>query len=334
MLTLSPTPPANWKAIARDAIQLPEFADATRHLGYKPFYVTRGGAAALGQIRDPLPALGVLGRAYVYPSGEDAAFLGDVLAAIAKRRIPFVRLGNTMWGVRDRASLALPGRRMSIVERHTPVLDDEKRVQRMSLVEDGAERKIRKAEKEGIEVRETAYDDEFVRGMTAIFNETPVRQGRSFWHYGKSFETVKQQFSRYIHREYMIGAYYQGQMIGCIMMGNAGRFGLTGTIISVVKHRDKATNNALMAKAVEVCAQRKLPYLCYLYWSDDSLAEFKRRCGFEQKRVPRYFVPLTTKGRLALKLGVHRGWKELLPPRVRSSLKGLRSRWYRREAAE
>jgi hypothetical protein len=193
---------------------------------------------------------------------------------------------------------------------------------------------IRKAEKEGIEVRETAYDDEFVRGMTAIFNEAPVRQGRSFWHYGKSFETVKQQFSRYVHREHMIGAYYQGEMIGCIMMGNAGRFGLTGTIISAIKHRDKATNNALIAKAVEVCAQRKLPYLCYLYWSDDSLAEFKRRCGFEQKRVPRYFVPLTTKGRLALNLGVHRGWKELLPAKVKSSLKGLRSRWYRMGVAE
>src|SRR5262245_24145532 len=40
---------------------------------------------------------------------------------------------------------------------------------------------IRKAEKEGVTVRETTYDDEFVRGMTAIFNEAPVRQGRRFW---------------------------------------------------------------------------------------------------------------------------------------------------------
>ena len=40
-----------------------------------------------------------------------------------------------------------------------------------------------------------------VGGMTAIFNETPVRQGKKFWHYGKDFETVKHQFSRYILRE-------------------------------------------------------------------------------------------------------------------------------------
>jgi hypothetical protein len=71
-LTLAPSPPSNWKAIARDAVQLPEFAEAGRRLGYRPYYVARGDAAALVQIRDPLPALGVFGRAYVYPSGEDA----------------------------------------------------------------------------------------------------------------------------------------------------------------------------------------------------------------------------------------------------------------------
>jgi len=193
---------------------------------------------------------------------------------------------------------------------------------------------IRKAEKEGIVVRETPFDDDFVRGMTAIFNEAPVRQGKKFWHYGKDFETVKRQFSRFVEREHMIGAYLNGEMIGFIMLANAGPFALTGQIISTMKHRDKSTNNVRIAKAVEVCAQRKLPYLCYWFWSADSLAEFKRRNGFEKMRVPRYFVPLTAKGRLALRLGVHRGWKELLPGGLKSSLKKLRSRWYGLSGAE
>ena len=77
-------------------------------------------------------------------------------------------------------------------------------------------------------MREAAYDDEFVRGMTEIFNEAPIRQGRRFWHYGKDFETVKQQFSRYLFREEMIGAYYGGEMIGFIMLGNAGNYGTRG----------------------------------------------------------------------------------------------------------
>jgi len=193
---------------------------------------------------------------------------------------------------------------------------------------------IRKAEKEGVEVRETTFDDDFVRGMTKIFNEAPVRQGRKFWHYGKSFETVKQQFARFIHREHMIGAYYKGELIGFIMMANTGQFGLTEQIISAIDHRDKATNNLLIAKAVEICANRKLPYLCYLFWSGDSLAEFKRRCGFDPVKVPRYFVPLTAKGQLALKLGVHRGWKALLPDNLKASLKKLRTRWYDLRAGE
>jgi hypothetical protein len=190
---------------------------------------------------------------------------------------------------------------------------------------------IRKAEKEGIVVRETEYDDDFVRGMTAIFNEAPIRQGRPFWHYGKDFATVKEQFSRYLSREYMIGAYYQDQMIGFIMLGNAGRFGLTGQIISSLHHRDKATNNALIAGAVRACERRHLPYLVYLFWSDDSLSEFKRRCGFQKLDAPRYYVPLTWKGKLALNAGAHRGWRAMIPDGLKMRLKNLRRTWYERE---
>ncbi len=166
--------------------------------------------------------------------------------------------------------------------------------------------------------------------MTAIFNESPIRQGRRFWHYGKDFETVKRQFSRFLFRERMIGAYFEGEMVGFIMLADAGRFALTGQIISSLKHRDKSPNNALIAKAVEVCAANDLPYLIYLFWTDDSLAEFKRRCGFERVRVPRYYVPLTWKGALALKTGAHRGWKTLIPARVKTSLKRIRRSWYRK----
>ena len=188
---------------------------------------------------------------------------------------------------------------------------------------------IRKSAKDGLIVRETSYDDEFVRGMTAIFNETPVRQGRPFWHYGKGFDIVKSQFARHLHRETMIGAWYQGEMVGFIMLGNAGRFGVTGQIISSVRHRDKSPNNALIAKAVEVCVKQGLEYLIYLHWTDDSLAEFKRRCGFERTPIPRYWVPLTWKGRLALFLGLHTGWKSLIPAWARTILKGWRKRWYK-----
>ena len=187
---------------------------------------------------------------------------------------------------------------------------------------------IRKAEKEGLVVKEVPYDDDFVSGMTAIFNEAPIRQGRRFWHYGKDLGTVKSQFSRFLFRERMVGAYYQGEMIGFMMLGNAGRFGITGQIISSIKHRDKSPNNMLIAKAVEVCASQGLNYLIYLFWSEDSLAEFKRRCGFEKVAIPRYYVPLSWKGELALRCGLQRGWRAMLPKGVKNSLKWVRGKWY------
>ena len=189
---------------------------------------------------------------------------------------------------------------------------------------------IRKAQKDGLVVKEVAYDDEFVRGMTAIFNESPVRQGRPFWHYGKDFETVKQQFSRYLFREWMIGAYHEGRLVGFMMLANAGHFALTGQIISSLHHRDLSPNNTLISKAVEICEARGLSHLVYLFWSDDSLGEFKRRCGFEKVRVPRHFVPLTWKGQLALKTGLHHGWKAMLPSGVLKPLKQARGAWYER----
>lgn len=190
---------------------------------------------------------------------------------------------------------------------------------------------IRKSEKAGVVVEEAVYDDDFVRGMTSIFNESPIRQGRPFWHYGKDFDTVKKQFSRFLFRERMIAARYQGKMIGFMMLGNAGRFALTGQIISSIQHRDKSPNNALIAKAVELCAVQKLDYLIYLFWSEDSLAEFKRRCGFERVSLPRYYVPTSWKGVLALKSGAHHGLKAMLPKGLKNTLRRAREMWYVRK---
>jgi len=187
---------------------------------------------------------------------------------------------------------------------------------------------VRKSAKLGVVVTETEYTDDFVRGMTSIFNETPIRQGRRFWHYGKDFETLKRQFSRCLFREKIIGAYLNDELIGFMMIGFADRYVVVGQIISKIRHRDKATNNALMAKAVEICARDKMPYLVYLSWGSGSLAEFKRRNGFERMTLPRYYVPLTVRGELALKLGVHKGFRHLIPQSTQAQLKQLRTKWY------
>jgi len=195
-------------------------------------------------------------------------------------------------------------------------------------IERKARNKIRKAQKNGVVVKLATFDDQFVQGMTSIFNETPIRQGRRYLHYGKNFETVKREFSRFLFREEIFGAYLGGELVGFIMLCNAGNYAFLGQIISKIACRDLAPNNALLAKAVARCADKGFPYLVYAYWLDDSLGDFKRSNGFQKFDVPRYFVPLTRRGTLALKLGLHRGWKEALPKQLRKPLKKLRRRWY------
>jgi Acetyltransferase (GNAT) domain len=187
---------------------------------------------------------------------------------------------------------------------------------------------VRKSRKKGVTVRMASFNDDFVWGMTSIFNETPIRQGRPFLHYGKDFETVKREFSRFLFREEIFGAYLGKELVGFIFLADAGRYTFLGQIISKIAHRDLAPNNALLAKAVERCAERGVPYLAYALWLDDSLGDFKRSNGFQKFDLPRYFVPLTRKGKLALELGLHRGWKEAVPKQLRRPLKKLRRRWY------
>jgi Acetyltransferase (GNAT) domain len=187
---------------------------------------------------------------------------------------------------------------------------------------------VRKSHKKGVTVRMVSFDDEIIRGMTSIFNETPIRQGRRFLHYGKDFETVKREFSRFLFREEIFGAYVGEELVGFIMLADAGRYAYLGQIISKIARRDLAPNNALLAKAVERCAEKGIPYLAYALWLEDGLGGFKRSNGFERFDLPRYFVPLTAKGKLALKLGFHRGWKGAVPKNLRQPLKNLRKRWY------
>jgi hypothetical protein len=189
---------------------------------------------------------------------------------------------------------------------------------------------IRKAEKEGVVVREAEFNDSFVKGMVSIFNESAIRQGKPFWHYGKDFDTVKREFSRYLFREDLIGAYYKDELIGFIMLAHAGPYAMTTQIISKIAHRDKAPNNVLLAKAVEICVRKEIPYLVYLNWGIGSLTEFKRRNGFQKVSLPRYYIPLTIRGKVALRLDLHRGFMGIIPERLKGRLIKLRSLWYER----
>ncbi len=183
---------------------------------------------------------------------------------------------------------------------------------------DPVQRAIRKAMRVGVITREVAFDDELVEGIRAIYDESPVRQGRVFWHYRKDFQAVKAENSTYSDRNLFIGAYYRGELIGFVRIICVGRVAEIIQILSKKAHQDKRPTNALIAKAVELCVERGMSHLVYCNYvyrdPHSSLTEFKRRNRFEQVLVPRYYVPLTWKGKLMLKLRLHHGVKSLMPP--------------------
>jgi hypothetical protein len=179
------------------------------------------------------------------------------------------------------------------------------------------------------------FDDDFVKGIQGIYNETPIRQGRRFWHFGKDFETVKRESSTYLDRSEFLGAYSDDELIGFIKIVYVDRMATLIHILSKNAHQDKRPINAMLAKAVEACVKRGISFLIYgkyTYEGNESspLTEFKRRNGFEEIRYPRYFLPLTAKGGLAIQLGFHNGAKALIPRRATNLLRNLRSQFYQR----
>ena len=177
---------------------------------------------------------------------------------------------------------------------------------------------VRRSQRRGVEVRPVVFCDQFVRGIAKIYNETPIRQGRRFWHYGKSFEQVKAANATYLDRSEFIGAFFDGKLIGFMKFVVVNNVARIMQIISMEAHADKRPTNALLAKAVEICCERSISHLVYgkhVYGKKENspVTEFKRRNGFERLDFPRYYVPLTRRGSFAIRYRLYRGIKELVP---------------------
>jgi len=201
-----------------------------------------------------------------------------------------------------------------------------------------ARNKAKQAEKKGVVLREVPFSDGLVHGIWKIYNECPIRQGRRFSHYGKDLQRVHQDEATYLDKSVFIGAFLGDELIGFIKMvwdESRTQAGLMN-IVSLIKERDKAPSNALVAHAVKACASRGISYLTYSNFSygkkqSDSLSDFKERNGFQRFEVARYFVPLTPLGNLALRFGLHHRLSERIPESLAEKLRELREAWYKRK---
>lgn len=197
--------------------------------------------------------------------------------------------------------------------------------------------KARLAEKCGVTLRELPFDDALVQGIRRIYNETPVRQGKRFPHFGMSMEGIRQYAGTFLDSSFFIGAFLGSDLIGLAkltMDETRTQAGLMH-IVSLLSQRDKSPTNALIAEAVRSCANRQIPYLVYSSFAygnkqHDSLSDFKEHNGFERIDVPRYYVPLTPLGRAAFRLGMHHKLADRLPEPLLAKLRDVRTAWYSR----
>jgi hypothetical protein len=192
---------------------------------------------------------------------------------------------------------------------------------------------VRRSAKRGIVVRRVALSDSLIQGITGIYNETPIRQGKKFPHYGKDFVRIKAEASTLTDRSEFIGAYFGEELVGFIKLVYMGPISSILHIVSKNAHYDKRPTNALITKAVELSLEHGAAYLVYgnYYYgnkTESPLTEFKRRNGFVKMDFPRYYVPLTRKGKLAIKLRLHKGALGLLPSSFISILWKIRSAFY------
>lgn len=180
---------------------------------------------------------------------------------------------------------------------------------------------VRRSQKRGVIISVRVMDDKLVQDLVGLNNDSPIRQGKRFTHYGKSFDQVKKDQMSFLDRSDYICAYAKDELIGVLKLVYRGDSASILTLLSKASHSDKRPSNALLAKAVELCEAKGIPYLMYgkLNYGnkrESSLRDFKIRHGFKEILLPRYFVPLTLWGALCVKSGLHNGPLGVLPPSV------------------
>ena len=176
----------------------------------------------------------------------------------------------------------------------------------------------RRAARRGVVVKIQKFHDALIKDIVALNNDSPMRQNVAFAHYGKTFDEVKRDYSSFSDRSHFICAYLDEELIGLIKLVNCGRIAAIMQLLTKSSQYEKRPANALIAKAVEHCVQTQMSYLTYCNYSygnkrQSSLSEFKSRNGFQEILVPRFYIPLTIRGKIGMKLKLHRDLLALLP---------------------
>ena len=179
---------------------------------------------------------------------------------------------------------------------------------------------VRKAEKRGIVTKIVQPSGKIAKGIWQIHNETPIRQHRAYLHYGVALQRVTRGLLA-AKASTFVGAFLQDELVGFEQIAFGDKVAVIHQILSMQEHFDKAVNNSLLAKAVKICASKKIRWLVYgRMGNHPSLDKFKHNNGFNRFTLNRYFIPLSRKGKIAIRIGFHRDIRDILPKSMKRFL--------------
>jgi Acetyltransferase (GNAT) family len=192
---------------------------------------------------------------------------------------------------------------------------------------------VRRSQKRGVVVSVVELNDAIIQDLVELNNDAPLRQGKPYSHYGKTFERVKEDQSSFPDRSGFICAYLDQELVGYMKIVYRGNVASILHFLPKTSHQDKRPANALMAKAIELCEDKGVSYLIFGKFNygkkqDNPLREFKIRNGFEEILVPRYYVPLTLWGKFCMVTKLHRGLVGILPRGFINLGVEARTKWY------
>ena len=193
---------------------------------------------------------------------------------------------------------------------------------------------VRRATKRGVAVTLSAFDDKLLQDIVKLNNETPIRQQKLFWHFGKGIEEVRKDYLSFNDRSEYFCAYNAKDIIGMMKIVYCGQIASVLQLLTKTSEFDKRPANILIAKAVERCEEKQVSHLIYGKYhygnkEKSSLLEFKARNGFKEIFIPRYYIPLTKRGKFGMVLNIHRGVIGILPDSIVSCGVHVREKWYK-----
>ena len=171
---------------------------------------------------------------------------------------------------------------------------------------------IRKNLKTQCTVRPLRFCEDTYKRILNIFHETATRQGRTFPnYYMHSFHEVEDKMAPWKDTSCLIGLFLHNELIGFTDLVFVDGYILISHFLSYTRHYDKAPNNRLMSEIVKTAEAEGISNIVYgkMASGNTGLNRFRLHHGFRRYPVPRYYVAISGKGRVIMKIGINRSYR-------------------------